>query len=208
MVVTHHHVDHAGTAETVRSRGGAEVLVGADDAPIVRGERPSHPPHGFWHQAWRPSTLGYLFHSARAGGARYRPIGAVKKLEAEGALDLPARPRTIPTPGHTAGHCSVLLEERGVLLSGDAMVNFDYASGDRGLSLHRFNEDRAGALAALDRLDRVERGNGTSTHSRKAVRLDVPTMKVPTPRIASIQNYAICRYFMPEEGLEPPTRGL
>lgn len=156
VIVTHHHIDHAGTAEAIRTRAGAEILVGAGDAPIVRGERPSHLPDGFWYQAWRPSMLAYLLHSARAGGARYRPVDAVTALEQGATLDLPGRPRVIPTPGHTAGHCSVLLEDRGVLFTGDAMVNFDYASGERGLSLHRFNEDRPGALAALDRLDHVE----------------------------------------------------
>jgi glyoxylase-like metal-dependent hydrolase (beta-lactamase superfamily II) len=59
----------------------------------------------------------------------------------------------VHTPGHTSGHCSVLLAERGVLFSGDAMVNFDYASGRRGLSQHRFNDDRDAALSSLDRLD-------------------------------------------------------
>ena len=156
VIVTHHHVDHAGTAEAVRSRAGATVFVGADDAPIVRGEHPSHPPNGFWRQAWRPSMVGYLLHSARAGGARYRPVGALSTLDEDRTLDLPGRPRVIPTPGHTAGHCSVLLEERGVLFTGDAMINLDYATGERGLGLHRFNEDREGAMAALGRLEGLE----------------------------------------------------
>jgi glyoxylase-like metal-dependent hydrolase (beta-lactamase superfamily II) len=153
VIVTHHHVDHTGTAEAVRSRGGADVFVGAEDAPIVRGERPSHPPHGFWHEAWRPSMFAYLLHSARTGGARYRPVAALNTLDDDGPLDLPGRPRIIRTPGHTAGHSSVFLPERGVLFAGDAMVNFDYASGERGLKLHRFNEDRERAMTALGRLD-------------------------------------------------------
>lgn len=99
---------------------------------------------------------GYLLHSARAGGARYRPVAELTTIDAERALDLPGRPRVIPTPGHTAGHCSVLLGDRGVLFSGDAMVNFDYASGKPGLSLHRFNEDRDGAIRTLDRLGGLE----------------------------------------------------
>jgi glyoxylase-like metal-dependent hydrolase (beta-lactamase superfamily II) len=153
VIVTHHHVDHAGTAEAVRSRAGATVLVGERDAAKVTGQQPSHPPQGFWAQAWRPSMLAYLLHSARFGGARYRPLQAVTTLDGDGPLDLPGRPEVIATPGHTAGHCSVLLEERGVLFTGDAMVNFDYASGTRGLGLHRFNEDRQAAIAALDRLE-------------------------------------------------------
>lgn len=135
VIVTHHHVDHAGTAEAVRSRSGADVLVGVEDTPIVRGERPSHPPHGFWREAWRPSMFAYLLHSARTGGARCRPVAALNTLEENGPLALPGRPRIIRTPGHTASHSSVFLPERGVLLAGDAMVNFDYVSGKRGLKL-------------------------------------------------------------------------
>lgn len=156
VIVTHHHVDHAGTAEAVRTQAGATVFTGAGDAAIVRGEHPSHPPQGFWRAAWRPSMVGYLLHSARVGGARYRPVQTVTTLDAEQSLDVPGQPQVIPTPGHTAGHCSVLLSERGVLFSGDAMVNFDYATGEPGVKLHRFNEDRERARASLQRLDDVD----------------------------------------------------
>jgi glyoxylase-like metal-dependent hydrolase (beta-lactamase superfamily II) len=157
VIVTHHHVDHTGTAEHARSRGGARVLVHERDAPMVTGERRSHVPPGFYRQSWRPSMVRYLVHTVLAGGARYRPVSAVDPL-VERPLDLPARPRVIPSPGHTAGHCSVLLEERGVLFTGDALVNFDYASGERGVKLHRFNEDRPGARKSLDVLADLDAG--------------------------------------------------
>jgi glyoxylase-like metal-dependent hydrolase (beta-lactamase superfamily II) len=156
VIVTHHHVDHAGAAEAVRSQAGATVFTGEGDAAIVQGEHPSHPPHGFWRESWRPSMIGYLLHSARVGGARYRPVKSVTTLDGERSLDLPGQPRVIPTRGHTTGHCSVLLQDRGVLFSGDAMVNFDYATGKRGVKLHRFNEDRERARASLERLEGIE----------------------------------------------------
>jgi glyoxylase-like metal-dependent hydrolase (beta-lactamase superfamily II) len=62
----------------------------------------------------------------------------------------------IHTPGHTAGHHSVALEERGVLFSGDAMASFDYVAGTRGVGQHRFNDDRELALASLARLDPID----------------------------------------------------
>jgi glyoxylase-like metal-dependent hydrolase (beta-lactamase superfamily II) len=153
VIVTHHHIDHMGTAERLRSRAGARVFVHEGDAPIVRGERPSHVPPGFYRQSWRPSMARYLAHTVAAGGARYRPVSSVETLAEDQVLDVPGRPRVIHTPGHTAGHCSVVLEDRGVLFSGDAMVNFDYATGRRGLGQHRFNDDRELALASLDRLE-------------------------------------------------------
>lgn len=153
VIVTHHHVDHAGSAERVRSEQGAVVFVHETDRPKVTGRQRSHVPSGFYRESWRPSMMRYLAHSARVGGARYRPVREAETLTGERKLDLPGRPRVVPTPGHTAGHCSVVLEERSVLLVGDALVNFDYASGHVGLNLHRFNEDRAGAYTALDRLE-------------------------------------------------------
>jgi glyoxylase-like metal-dependent hydrolase (beta-lactamase superfamily II) len=156
VVVTHHHVDHVGTAEQCRREAGATVYVHEADAPIVRGERRSHVPPGFYRQSWRPSMARYLAHTVAAGGGRYQRVDRVEALSDELVLDVPGRPRVIPTPGHTAGHCSVFVEDRGVLVAADAMVNFDYASGETGLRPHRFNEDRAQALASLTQLDGVD----------------------------------------------------
>jgi glyoxylase-like metal-dependent hydrolase (beta-lactamase superfamily II) len=153
VIVSHHHADHAGTAERLRSTGGARVLVGEGDAWIVAGRYPSHASPGFYRQsALRPSGIRFLTHSAAAGGAKYRPVERLEALKEDQTLDLPGRPRVIHTPGHTAGHYSVALPERGALLSGDALATFDYVTGKHGLALHRLNDDREIALASLDRL--------------------------------------------------------
>jgi glyoxylase-like metal-dependent hydrolase (beta-lactamase superfamily II) len=157
VIVTHHHADHAGTAERLRSTAGSRVLVGEADAWIVAGKYPSHASPGFYRQSSiRPSGIRFLAHSALSGGAKYRPVLSLEALKQDQTLDLPGRPRVIHTPGHTAGHYSVALPERGVLLSGDALATFDYVTGKRGLGLHRLNDDREIALASLDRLDTVD----------------------------------------------------
>jgi glyoxylase-like metal-dependent hydrolase (beta-lactamase superfamily II) len=158
VIVTHHHADHAGTAERVRSSAGARVLAGEGDAWIVAGKYPSHASPGFYRRcSIRPSGLRFIAHSAVAGGARYRPVQSVESLrEEEATLDLPGRPRVIHTPGHTAGHYSVALPERGVLLSGDALATFDYVTGNRRVGPRPLNDDRDIALASLDRLAAVE----------------------------------------------------
>src|SRR5215218_3934008 len=79
VIVTHHHADHAGTAERVRSSGDARVLAGEGDAWIVAGKYRSHASPGFYRQSLvRRSGLGFLVHSAVAGGARYRPVQSVE----------------------------------------------------------------------------------------------------------------------------------
>jgi glyoxylase-like metal-dependent hydrolase (beta-lactamase superfamily II) len=157
VIVTHHHADHAGAAERLRATAGARVLVGEGDAWIVAGKYPSHASPGFYRQSsLRPSGIRFLAHSATAGGARYRPVKILETLTKDQTLDLPGRPRVIHTPGHTAGHYSVALPDRGVLLAGDALATFDYVTGRHGLGLHRLNDDREIALASLDRVEAVD----------------------------------------------------
>jgi glyoxylase-like metal-dependent hydrolase (beta-lactamase superfamily II) len=158
VIVTHHHADHAGAAERVRSTGGVRILAGEADAWIVAGKYPSHASPGFYRQcSIRLSGLRFIAHSAVAGGAKYRPVKTVESLkEEEATLDLPGRPRVIHTPGHTAGHYSVSLPDRGVLLSGDALATLDYVTGKRRIGLHPLNDDHDIALASLDRLDAVD----------------------------------------------------
>jgi hypothetical protein len=78
----------------------------------------------------------------------------------------------------------VLLEERGVLFSGDPMVNFDYATGERGVKLHRFNEDRDGAMASLERLRRTVSGKSAP----------------PSPLKGKAEK---CGFFAPRDGGRP-----
>lgn len=157
VILTHHHADHVGTAQRLSSTAGARVLVRAEDAWIVSGRYPSHANPGFYRQcSWRRSGLRFLVHSAAAGGAKYRPVKGVEVLGEDQTLYLPGQPRVIATPGHTAGHHAVALEERGVLFSGDAMASFDYVTGKRGLGQHRLNDDHEMALASLDRLEPID----------------------------------------------------
>jgi glyoxylase-like metal-dependent hydrolase (beta-lactamase superfamily II) len=158
VIVTHHHSDHAGTAERVRSSADARVLAGEGDAWIVAGRYPSHASPGFYRRcSVHLSGLRFIAHSAVAGGAKYRPVQTVESLtDEEATIDLPGRPRVIHTPGHTAGHYSVALPDRGVLLAGDALATLDYVTGRQRLGLHPLNDDHEVAIAALDRLEGVE----------------------------------------------------
>lgn len=157
VIVTHHHADHVGTAEQLRASAGARVLAGEGDAWIVAGKYPSHASPGFYRRcSRRRSGLGFIVHSALAGGAKYRPVQRVESIASDQVLEMPGRPHVIHTPGHTAGHYSIALPDRGVLLSGDAMANFDYVTGRRRIGLHPLNDDHELALASLDRLAAVD----------------------------------------------------
>jgi glyoxylase-like metal-dependent hydrolase (beta-lactamase superfamily II) len=48
---------------------------------------------------------------------------AVRTYTDRDRLDVPGRPEVVFTPGHTLGHCSLLLADRGATIVGDAFVN-------------------------------------------------------------------------------------
>ena len=54
------------------------------------------------------------------GGLTHDGIPSTQALTEDVAAGLPGTPMAIPTPGHTGGHCSFVVD--GVLVSGDALV--------------------------------------------------------------------------------------
>lgn len=159
LVLTHNHTDHLGVAATLHARAGARVLVHEADAAIVRGDAKPKPIPGFIASLPHRSFLGYLAHVVRNGGAK-RPgtVAAVETFGDGDTLDVPGRPRVLYTPGHSPGHCALLLEERGVLFSGDALVTLNLRTGARGPTVLPINQDRDDAVRSLERFDGVEAG--------------------------------------------------
>jgi glyoxylase-like metal-dependent hydrolase (beta-lactamase superfamily II) len=71
-------------------------------------------------QAWRPSWLRWSLQAALLGGLVRDGIPSARALSGLMASTLPGSPRAIPTPGHTGGHCSYVVD--GVLIAGDALI--------------------------------------------------------------------------------------
>lgn len=130
VVLTHHHPDHIGNAERLRTQADAAVLVHHDDrvAAMRRlGKPPSFP-------LWKLPMLQMAGHLVRNGVARTVPVAEASSFTDEEVLDVPGRPRMIHTPGHTAGNVSLSLEDRGVLMVGDTLVTIDLIAGGSGRS--------------------------------------------------------------------------
>ncbi len=153
VVLTHHHDDHRGNAERLRTRAGATVLVHQDDLGAVmrKGKPPRFP-------LWQPRVLHYFLHVMTNGAAWVAPVAHASSFGDEEILDVPGRPRVIHTPGHTAGNAAMSLEDRGVLIVGDALATIDLVSGETGPRLlPRFlNDDYDLALASLRKLEQVK----------------------------------------------------
>jgi glyoxylase-like metal-dependent hydrolase (beta-lactamase superfamily II) len=152
VVLTHYHGDHVGCAERIRSETGVPVYAPAGDAEGVRtGKVPA--PKGVAAQMWRPRMMRFVAHLARNGGAKIIPVEAVQTYEDGEVLDVPGALRAVHTPGHSAGHCSLLGEQAGVLFAGDAMTTAPFLTGDTEPRVHAFNEDAERARESLSALE-------------------------------------------------------
>lgn len=119
LILTHHHYDHSSGARRLQELTGASVVMHRLEAPLLRRaateELPSDleaPPEQ--REAWE-RMQAFREEAARVEPAMLCEDG--QRLEV-GGLSL----RLIHTPGHTAGHLCVLLEEEGVLFAGDNVL--------------------------------------------------------------------------------------
>lgn len=142
VVMTHLHTDHAGGLHHFPD---SEVLVSRAEYGAARGymgKLRGYLPHR-WPSWFDPTLVD--FHGGAVG-----PFPASVPLTAAGDV------RLVPTPGHTAGHMSVLVHEAGrdVLLAGDTSYTESNLVAGRvdGVSSMGAGED-----AAARTLERIRR---------------------------------------------------
>jgi glyoxylase-like metal-dependent hydrolase (beta-lactamase superfamily II) len=159
VILTHAHIDHVGIADGVRRDTGAPVHVHEADENLARTGK-NHPRDGSLLPYLRhPATWRLLAMMARSGGAKPAKIAEVTTFgSAAGTLDVPGRPRVIPTPGHSPGHVAFHLPERGVLFAGDALCTYNPLTGRRGPQVmpRAFALSARGELEALSALEPLE----------------------------------------------------
>lgn len=104
VFLTHYHDDHTGGVKEMVEWSGAEVWTSDREAEIFTGERPpdlsSNPFLGRMMKNFKPPRIEVA--------RRLRDGETVAGF------------RTVPTPGHTLGHVSLLREEDGLLFTADA----------------------------------------------------------------------------------------
>jgi glyoxylase-like metal-dependent hydrolase (beta-lactamase superfamily II) len=165
VLITHHHVDHAGNAERLRAEG-ARVMAHAAEIPYITGAES------------RPSSLRVLPHLRHPWYARYIARNVVKgvlrtpavaRLDelADGeVVDVPGSPKVIHAPGHTAGSCALLVEDESLLFTGDALVTIDLDNGAPGPRVVRgpHTDDAERALESLTELAATRAGTVLPGH--------------------------------------------
>ncbi|AQA03825.1 MBL fold metallo-hydrolase [Mycobacterium sp. MS1601] len=157
ILLTHAHIDHFGTAIWFAAQYGTPVFCHADEVGHAKREYLEQAsPVDVVLQVWRPRWLAWSLEIVRKGAFVHDGIPTAEVFSSEIAATLPGQPQAIPTPGHTGGHCSYVVD--GMLVSGDALVTGHPTSTTLGPQLlHKvFNHDEKGCARSLNALAQLE----------------------------------------------------
>ena len=155
LLLTHGHFDHVGFAGGLQRSLRVPVWVHHRDRALASDPYSYRPERNrFAFSLGHPRALPVLLAMTRAGALSVRGVEADRTFNDGDVLEVPGRPRVVYTPGHTDGECAFVLEDQGVLLSGDALVTLDPYTGRTGprLVAPAATADSRLALTSLDRL--------------------------------------------------------
>ena len=155
ILLTHAHIDHFGSAIWFAKTHGTPVYCHAAEVGHSKREYLEQAsPMDVAKHIWQPRWLRWSVDISRKGAFTRDGIPTTLALSED--VSLPGQPMAIPTPGHTGGHCSYVVD--GVLVAGDALVTGHPLLKHVGPQLlpELFNHDQGGcvrSLAALGMLD-------------------------------------------------------
>jgi glyoxylase-like metal-dependent hydrolase (beta-lactamase superfamily II) len=150
ILLTHAHVDHFGTAIWFAKTLGTPVYCHCTEVGHAKREYLEQvSPLDLMLHAWNPRYLTWSLTIAGKGALVRDGIPTAQPLTEDIAATLPGKPRLIPSPGHTGGHCSYLLGD--ILVAGDAVITGHPVTAHRGPQLlpQMFNHDQDGCLRSL-----------------------------------------------------------
>lgn len=157
ILLTHAHIDHLGSAIWFANTHGTPVYCHADEVGHAKREYLEQAaPLDIARHVWRPRYLSWSVAITRKGAMVRGGIATAQALTKQVAAGLPGMPVAIPTPGHTGGHCSFLVDD--ILVSGDALVTGHplLPRGGPQLLPGLFNHDQAGCVRSLAALGLLE----------------------------------------------------
>ena len=164
IVLTHGHPDHLGAAEHARKACQAPVFAHRAELGRATGQAKGASPFalvpGLLPTLWHPSALGFVLHATARGFMTPTWVSDVTPYDSSQQLDVPGRLRVIDTPGHSEGHASSLIEDQGILFTGDALANYNvltHATGPR-LMPDPLNGDPARTRQSLSAIAKLDAG--------------------------------------------------
>ena len=142
IVLTHFHPDHSGGLHGAARLADAEVAAHEHDYPFLNGDRV--PPNLFTRHRLTTKITRPLVRWMYS-----QPVDVNHRLNDGDSLPLDDGIRVIHTPGHTTGSITLLSEEHGWLLVGDALQHrFGRLNGPASY----VTQDYAAARASIEKL--------------------------------------------------------
>ena len=140
LILTHAHIDHAGSAAEIKRRTGAKVYVHAADLDLTAKGEAEHP-----GTTVTPGIIPKLIYLIfiKPGGTTYESFTVDQTIKDGDILSFANNMEVIHTPGHCAGHVALFMRQEGVLIAGDICSNVT------GLGYSILNEDRAVARQSI-----------------------------------------------------------
>lgn len=172
IIITHRHADHAGNAAALARLTGAEVHVSPADGPYVREGREQPRPVPV-----TPLGQAMVRYVSVALPWKLEPVPDARETLVDGAMIGPFR--VVATPGHTAGHVSLLWEERRVLFTADAAANIT------GVGPHPVADDPDTAAASFRRLATLDFDAACFGHGRAIAAGAAPAFRTATTELAA-----------------------
>jgi glyoxylase-like metal-dependent hydrolase (beta-lactamase superfamily II) len=157
ILLTHAHIDHFGSAIWFAKTHGTPVYCHAAEVGHSKREYLEQAsPVDIAKHVWQPRWLKWSVAISRKGAVTRDGIPSTQALTEDVAAGLPGPPMAIPTPGHTGGHCSFVVD--GALVAGDALVTGHPVSTRSGPQLlpDLFNHDQDGCVRSLAALGMLE----------------------------------------------------
>ena len=170
ILMTHSHPDHSSGAKSINKRTGADVFAHS-------GDTKTHP-----NDEVSLSYMG-VFGSLRLPVPFFQRTGVAHTVEDDEVLPLLGGIRVIHTPGHTPGSTCYLLEDRGVMFSGDTVFS-DGNRISRSVPFPGYNRsdyiDSLNKIADLE-FDTVCGGHGVPLIGRASTKLHNLLVERPEP---------------------------
>jgi glyoxylase-like metal-dependent hydrolase (beta-lactamase superfamily II) len=142
VILTHCHIDHAGSAAEISRQTGAEVLAGHADAAFLRGAAPVPGPD---LTDWERPIYDQV---TRQLPATVLPVQVDRELRDGDELAFGGGAVILAVPGHTPGSIACYLPRSRVLIAGDTIAR----RPDGQVMLGVFNADPAQAASSFGRL--------------------------------------------------------
>ena len=161
MILTHAHSDHVGHRRRASAPTRRPRSTSTRPTPRWRAPGKVHQRDGsLFPYLRRPATWKLFLVGGKTGAARTPNVEEVTTFSEPVDLDVPGRPRIVPTPGHSPGHVCFHLPDRGVLFAGDALCTYNPLTGRRGPQVmpRAFAPDALQVQASLEAVERIDAG--------------------------------------------------